>query len=218
MVYEIQIPIAALFLGYYKSLIINTYTQISTQFENCKLDDTSGYLINLKKLLCLSLSEDQAITTQIPNVSKKMPVRDNINLSAVAYIPHSVMTKITLTYTKNCETCRENINMLQKNNIYVTKIINITSSYLPVISHFIQFSKYVKEHIIECIHFEFLECNHIMSLKKTIIFECVDWVILQYFQDIRKVLKGKLHLNNGDHLMQVAENYYKKHCKNTNNI
>lgn len=132
----------------------------------------------------------------------------------------SIIRKIILTYVKNCEICHANVNDLQHNNIYLTKIINITYSYLPIVSHLEQFSKHIKNNVIECIHFNFLECDHVSLLKKIIICKCVDWVIRNYFEYITKILKGIIHPNNGDILMQAAEDYYKRHSSKTivNNV
>lgn len=206
------------FLGYYKSLLINTYIQTYTK-ENCEVDDTSGFLVNLKRLLHLTSSEENksrfVLESHIDVPTSLEEMIDNLNVES--NIPLSLIRKMTLTYVKNCETCHANVNALQQNNIYLLKIVNITYFYLPIISHLEQFSQYIKNNLIEYIDVNFLECDHVALLKKTVICKCVDFVINNYFQYISKILKGIVHPNNGDILMQAAEDYYKKHGKTVHN-
>lgn len=204
-------PTCSTFLGYYKSLLINTYTQIASKCENCEQDETCGFLITFNKFLQFASSEEEQFIMPQINL-KEIPIIDDITFYNVKYMPHSKIQKITSLYTKNCEICHGNVDKLQQhNNNIVKKMVRMIHTYLPVISHLPYFTKFIKEYLMECIDVEFVECDHAALLKEILISKYVDWIVTNYFVVVKSILKDVLHFNDGDFLMQTAENYFKKY-------
>ncbi|XP_071580351.1 uncharacterized protein [Temnothorax nylanderi] len=210
-------PNCSAFQGYYKSLLINAYVKSSSVYENCE-SDTSRYLINLRQFLQSPISQENQITNILPNIETpdEYEINNNVILSIQNFKLQKVMSQF---FTNNCETCSMNNNLLEQNTTFMNRMANIeliTRYYLPLISHFPQFSNYIKQDVMQKIDFDFLECAHSMSMKKTLIYKYIDHVIVEYFEIIRKILKGSLRsfpTNTDDVLIKLAQHYFIKHSK-----
>ncbi|XP_076545833.1 uncharacterized protein LOC143305578 [Osmia lignaria lignaria] len=198
-------PSCTTFHGYYRTLLLNSYSQLVSADTNCESEESANFLISLKKYLSPAPAAsmiDNSIFLNY-NVSAAATV-----LTVVQYVSRRVLKKNTTC--KFCLALVFEINVSEGSSMHVacrsliTQVVSICLANMPQIAHTPNLIATLKLCISEHVNFKLTCSEHGNSLTTYVIHQCIIYVVKNYIGRVNRVINGSEEPASSDPLITRA--------------
>ena len=201
-------PTCTAFHGYYRTLLLNSYSQLVIADTNCESEESANFLISLKKYLsptpAASMIDNSTLFLNY-NVST---AAESTVLAVVQYVSRDVLKKNTTC--KFCLALVFEINVSQGSSMHaacrslITQVVSICLANMPHIAHTPNLIATLKLCISEHVNFKLTCSEHGNSLITYVIHQCIIYVVKNYIGRVNRVINGSEEPASSDPLITRA--------------